>query len=277
MNILDLYNSKTHCGLDKKERYNWVTKDDPGSLRYIPKEDLKIHPGYQREIIQPKVAELTATWSWIGCGVIVVGERDNQFWVIDGQHRVIASLRRSDIDNLPCIVFQTDNIMQEAIGFLDANAKRKPVNAIGKWKALLVSEDETALFVEMVLTKLNISIVKNTWSTRQLKCIGWCLKRAKENKERFVNILELVSDLTERDGIPIPERILEAIWIIDSIIPNGLHDPRLKKRIQEKGATVLLSAINRACAFYTTGGGRIWAEGVLTELNKGLTKKFEPI
>ena len=74
--------------------------------------------------------------------------------------------------------------------------------------------------------------------------------------------------------MPIPERLLEGIWILNSKCGNGLNDKRLEGRIRGKGGRALLDAANKACAYYAAGGGAIWAKGILSELNKGLINKF---
>ena len=39
------------------------------------------------------------------------------------------------------------------------------------------------------------------------------------------------------------------------------------------GARALLDAANRASAYYASGGSKIWAQGMLGELNKGLQER----
>lgn len=267
--------SQTPSGIDKTKRYGWIMKDEPGEQTMLPKELLHVHQSYQRPVVAQKVKEITAAWSWLSCGSLIVGKRRGQYWVIDGQHRALAAMRRSDITHLPCVVFETANIRQEARGFLDANTGRKPVSAISKQKALVCAGDEVAQFVQKTCAELGISIRPYATHARHLKCIGWCMKRAQENRAAFVTVLTMVGDLSEKDDIHMPERVLEGLWIIHAKCgTDGLHDKRLADRVRDKGVRVLLEAANRACAYYAGGGGKIWAEGILSELNKGLRNKF---
>lgn len=264
----------TAKGVEKTARYGWVTKDEPGTLLSLHKDILQIHPSYQREVIVQKVKEITSSWSWVGCGALIVGKRGGDYWVIDGQHRALAAKRRSDITHLPCVVFETSDVQQEARGFLDANTGRKPVSAIAKQKALVAAGDEVAAFVHKTCADLGISIRAYASKRNELKSIAWCMKRAAENKETFVKVLGIASELSTQDDMQIPERVLEGLWVINAKVGDGLNDPRLKKRLREKGARALLDAANRAAAYYSSGGGKIWAQGMLAELNKGLQKKF---
>ena len=264
----------TQSGVEKTKRYGWTTKDEPGALLMLHKDTLQMHPSYQRDVISQKVKEITAAWSWLSCGVLIVGKRSGEHWVIDGQHRALAAKRRSDITHLPCVVFETVDVKQEARGFLDANTGRKPVSAIAKQKALVAAGDEVAEFVQKTCESLDVQIRPYATKARELKCIAWCMRRAAENRESFCSVLAMGADLSDADNMAIPERVLEGLWIINAKCGDGLADKRLVKRLREKGARTLLDAANRAAAYYASGGGKIWAQGILAELNKGLQKKF---
>jgi hypothetical protein len=126
----------------------------------IHKHDLNIDHTYQREnVIISKVQQIQASWSWIGCGTILVALRhDGSYWVMDGQHRVLAARNRSDIDELPCLVFAVESKTDEAAGFLVANTQRKPVTAIAKYKAMVLTNDPTAMAVDEVLRRLGLEV-----------------------------------------------------------------------------------------------------------------------
>lgn len=264
----------TPNGVDKTARYGWVFKDEPGQLRMLHKDVLQIHSDYQRDALQQKVKLITAEWSWVACGALVVGHRNGAYWVIDGQHRALAAKRRSDISELPCVVFETADVKAEARGFLDLNTGRKPVTAVAKQKAMVAAGDETASYVQQQCKELGLQIRPSTHGVGQLKCVGWCMRRAAEDREVFRMVLAMGAELSAQDQMPIAERVLEGLWILNAKCGDGLADKRLTKRLRDKGARVLLDAANRASAYYSTGGGKIWAQGMLAELNRGLQRKF---
>lgn len=267
-------NELTPLGLDKVQRYGWTMQDKQGEQCQINKNLLLVNDDYQRTASSSKILEIASEWSWIGCGVIIVAKRDGSYWVIDGQHRVLAAKRRSDIKEMPCIVFDVENICDEASGFLATNTNRKPVTSHGKHKALVVSGDEIAIFVEKTFNNLGVGIRPTAHRAGETKSIGWAMRRAADDKEKFIKVVSICFDICIRDNMPIPERLLEGIWILNSKCGNGLNDKRLEDRIRGKGGRALLDAANKACAYYAAGGGAIWAKGILSELNKGLINKF---
>jgi hypothetical protein len=263
----------TAKGVDKVKRYGWSVQDAPGEMRLLHKDMLQIHPAYQRDLVPQKVSEISAAWSWVALGALVVGERGGEFWVIDGQHRAAAAKRRSDITHLPCVVFKTADVKQEARGFLTIQTMRKPVTAVAKQKAMVTAGDEVAGFVQQTVETLGLQIRPTAGKAGELKCVGWCLRRAVDDRETFVKVLRLGAALCTQDNMPVAERVLEGLWVLNDKCGSGLADPRFVKRLHERGGRVLLDAANKAAAYYSSGGGRIWAQGMLGELNKGLQER----
>lgn len=264
--------SETVKGVDKVKRYGWVTKDEPGALKTLHKDVLQIHPAYQRDVIPAKVKEITANWSWVGAGAIVVGERGGEFWVIDGQHRVLAAKRRSDITHLPCVVFQTEGVRQEAIAFLDLNTGRKPVSSIGKFKAMIAAGDEAACTVHKTLEALGVTPKATANKGKELKSVAWAVTRAKEDPEKFALVMRIAADLSH--DIPISSRLLDGLWYIDARMDGGIDNKRFIDRLQSIGARKLIDAAHKAAAYFVHGGAKVWAAGMMDEINKGLRNKF---
>ncbi len=260
-------------GLDKTTRYGWVTRDEPGTLMTLHKNILQIHPDYQRDVIPSKVKEITANWSWVGAGAIVVGERLGSFWVIDGQHRVLAAKRRSDITVLPCVVFQTESVRQEAVAFLDLNAGRKPVSSLGKFRAMIAAGDEAACFVQKTLESLGVMPVACASKANELKSVAWAVRKAGEDQNKFELVMRIATELS-RD-IHIHEKLLEGLWYIHNRLGVGIDDRRFMDRLRSIGARRLIESANKAAAYFSRGGSRIWASGMMEEINKGLRNRFE--
>lgn len=267
--------SPVHGSMTKVARYKWQVIDKPGKMQMVHKGLLKIDPEYQRDAVAIKVYEISNKWSWLGAGVIIVGYRDNEYWVIDGQHRVLAAKRRADIDMLPCLVFQTEDVSKEAEAFLMANARRKPISSFAKQKAMVVAGDEIAVFVENACKQLGLKLGAHCTSVGGIRAVNWCYRKASEDKVAFLEVLKLSAEITMADEMYVNERILEGLWHLNRFCGEGLRDKRLVKRIKERGANRLLAACQKAAAYYGKGGGNIFADGMLSEINKGLSIKFE--
>lgn len=264
----------TPKGTDKVTRYGWSVKDQPGQLRMLHKDVLVVDAAYQRDVVAQKVTAITGSWSHMACGALTVAERNGTFYVIDGGHRLAASKRRSDITQLPCVVFQSAGVKEEARGFLDVNTGRKPVNALVKHKALLAAGDETAIFVQK-LCEMNGLVPQYAAKTvGTIRCVSWLVKYAREDRDSMARVLAIAAELSARESLPVAEKLLDGLWFLHKKCGDGLNDKRLVTRIREKKASDLVDGANKAAAYYAHGGGMVYAEGMLNVLNKGLQRKF---
>jgi hypothetical protein len=258
----------------KHEMYKWTTKDSPGDLIWLDKNELFVDHTYQRDkVSEKKILRLASEWSWIGCGAICVAMRDSDYMVIDGQHRVLAAKRRADISQLPCIVFETSGIEEEAQGFISANINRMPVQAIDKFRAMVVSRDPVALRVQKILDDLGITVASNPTKNRQLKTTDRCIKYAEMDEQRLRRVLAVAAELC--DGVMvISHLILQGLWKLDMSCCL-LTDRKFRERIIGVGADALLLGARKAAGFYGKSGELVAAKGMLTEINKNLRSKYE--
>ena len=65
-------------------------------------------------------------WDWGFVRVLSVSHRDNKYYVFDGEYRPLAAKKRSDIQKLPCPVFEGMSLADEANAFLGLNTIRAP-------------------------------------------------------------------------------------------------------------------------------------------------------
>lgn len=255
--------------MTKIDKYKWKLKDKPGELAFLQKHTLQVDDSYQRDLMEHRALALASEWSWVACGALIVARRGKKHWVIDGQHRVAAAMKRADIDRLPCVVFDLGDTEEEARGFLNANTNRRPMLSIERFKALVVSGDDTALYVDTLLDDLGVGFGAGA---KQLRSVAWVLRIAAQDREAFEIVMRLAAGLCASCNIP--ERLLSGLWHLHH---GGLHltNKKLRDRIYHVGVTRLVEGMQRAVAFRGNSGTKVLAEGILNEINKGISAKFE--
>lgn len=266
---------KVHNGnITKVERYNWKMQDSPGALRMVKKGDLQVDHTYQRNANEMKLIAIAKDWSWIACGAIVVADREGVLFVVDGQHRVLAARKRSDIAELPCLVFKTHEAKQEAKGFLAAQTQRKPVTSVEKFRALVVVEDPAALVVQELLDQTG-KTPGNGMSPGSVKCVGILLRWANDDAATLCAVWPLIVAVSANE--PLHQRIVEGLMYIAKRMPSGssLMDKEWQKRVLKVGATGLLDGAAKAGAYYATGGAKVWAAGMVEAINRGHRNRLE--
>lgn len=207
----------------------------------------------------------------MACGTIVVAQRCNEYYVVDGQHRVIASLRRSDIQKLPCLVFISDGRVEEAKAFININTNRKGMSTLDKFKALLVANDPTAIKLRDLFNKYGILFdVKDSRKPKSLKTIAPCLTMVEQDKVAFETTLRICSVLCQDRYIH--EKLIVGIYYLLTHLSN--NDSRFEHRIYQVGAAKCLEGAEKASAFFSEGGSKVWGTGILTAINKGLKIRY---
>lgn len=263
-------------GEDKVSRYGWTIASGEGDYRKINKRLLRVNKEvYQREETKSKVLELAKSWSWISCGTITVARRGGVYWVVDGNHRKLAADRRSDISDLPCMVFEVGNVKDEARAFLATNANRKPITALARFKALLAADDITAKLVDDAVRDCGLRFATASKEAGDFKAVSWALETAARDPDGFVVILQAAAELAVAAEAPLHHQVVKGLQYLHANIDGGLEDGRLRKRLRQVGFGALLKGALSAAEYYAKGGAKVYADGMLQALNKGLRTRFD--
>ena len=255
----------------KVERYGWVLRDEPGQLKYINKNLLVVDPTYQRRCRRTKVQKIASSWSWMACGAVLVAKRDGVYYVYDGQHRVEAAKVRADIIDLPCILFETDDPCDEAVAWRGCNTNRKLPTSLESFVARCVARDSDALYLKATCEKLRIKISDKSKAPRQMRSIATALDIMGRDRDLFDKVMDLMSELCV--DVPVTKTLLLGVEYIGQRL--DLEDPRLRKRMLFVGPENLTRGAIRAATYLAKGGARVYATGMMDEINKGMRNKFE--
>ncbi len=258
----------------KMERYGWTMKDRPGVFMEVDKTALLVDKQYQRDGTKNKIAEIAKHWSWVACGCLIVASRpDMRLFVIDGQHRKVAADRRPDIKTLPCLIFEVEDVKQEAEGFLNANTLRKPMVAHEKFRALLMAGNPHAQFVNDLVSKSKRTIRAGS-DGASVDCVSALMRVAQESKEVLARVWPIALLLCE--GRLLHRDIIEGLCYIEKNCKNGasLMDAYWKKRVLHVGYDGLLMGARKSCEYHGKGGPKQVALGMVNAIHRGLSKRI---
>jgi hypothetical protein len=258
---------RTH-GVDKIGKYKWADPGDPGELMWIPKGDIEIDDRYQREADNKKANLLAAEFDWTCFGVLIVGRRESgKFFCAEGQHRLLAAMKRSDIVKVPCFVFRSKGAKAEAAVFVGANCNRKPVPAYAKYKALLMCGDEMAVAVRK-LVDANGRRVEQYSQAGTVSCVALLVKLMSAHRVELERVFPIASAMCEGEGIP--NHLIDALVYIEVHLPAGasLCQQPWRKRVEQMAPAAAFRAMASAAAFHARGGAKVWASGLLAQINK---------
>ncbi len=263
------FNEEQTKGTDKIAKYNWISHDQPGLQMMIPKGDLTVDPSYQRTVhaTDLKVKRIASEWSWIACGSIIVADRDGEFFVIDGQHRVLAARKRSDISRLPCIVFASVSPQREAEGFLRANRNRKPMKTIDAFKGMLVAGDPIAQKVLHFAERAGRHVGDGGGST-VISCVAAVIRIIETDEDIANRIWPLVVSVCQ--GQSLHGELMTGLFELERTADGqSITDPAFAAKILRIGYFGLLDGIAKAKAYHGKSGARVWAIGLANAINHG--------
>lgn len=262
-------------GIDKVAHYKWTSKGDCGQLAYVPKAVLHIDPAYQRNATHTKVLRIAKEWNWMALGAITVSERDGVLFVVDGQHRVLAAKKRSDVQELPCIIFKSSGARDEAKGFVEANTNRKAVVIKDRHDAMLMYGDPIATHVQSLLDRGGKVVASGSKQPDSIQAIGVLHKLAKSSPDELEALWPTLCEITR--GKYMHERLIDGLVWVEKNLKEGqsLADPKWQKRIESVGSDALIRGAGEGAAFFSKGGAKAWGLGMVQVINKGLRHRLE--
>lgn len=266
MQISEEFNARN--GASKVDMYKWVQSGKPGQLMYLPKRDLHVDRSYQRGAKNARVLKLVRRWNWLAAGVLIVARRDGKYFVVDGQHRLMAAMKRSDIELLPCLIFDSTSQHEEAEAFRDVNKERRPITTFEQWNANIVAGDEATLFCNRLIQDAGREPSQSA-TPNSVKCLSALIDASLSSRDQLIAVWPVVADVCK--GHPLHEKVFGALLYLERYLSDGqsLTDKRTRSKVERLGYTGVLNAAQRASAFYSRGGPKVWALGVMQELNRG--------
>jgi len=265
----------TGSKLPKESRYGWTVSGEMGEYRLIHKDDLRIDYSYQRDnIAKNRINTICREWSWVAFGVITVAQRsDGSLWVMDGQHRLLASRNRSDITTLPCLVFKAEK-REEALAFHAVNTLRGPVDSYHRFRALLTAGDPLAVAVNDMVKADGYELC-NAGARRQegnykIGIISTLTRAYAEDPDKAKLTWSLCVMICP-NGESISQLLFEGIFLLAKHLPKlgagSVFEPQHVEKLVQAGQSEILRRIAAVRNYRGAGGEKTSAQGIITVLN----------
>lgn len=261
----------------KHKKWSWAEPCSPGVFLMIKKENLNIDGSYQREEVSKlKVMEIARDWDWKLFGTLsVIMRKDGSFWVYDGGHRCRAAFLRSDIIELPCLVFECEDEKTEAKAFIGTNTMKSVVSAYHKHRASVITNEPNAMAVQSILDKHGYFPSQGTSKKFGFMAINSLQSQVKEDKVLAEKVFAACASIAQ-DGEQISGEVLDAVFTCQKklagkadILTNGHLE-----RLQRETLPGIEAAIRREKHIVGKGGSAISAKALLDLLNKGKQRRL---
>lgn len=241
----------------------------PGEMVWLPKGDLKVDKTYQRPVNPRAVHRISANWNWVACGVLIVSLRsDGTYYIVDGQHRWEAAKKLDNVTNVACLVFELNNVIDEASGFLAANTERQVPLMIHRFNALVAIKDRVALVADELIRSSGRTLRRQT-GKQYISCVGDLMRCLRSDKTTVYHIWPLIVELTREQTLP--GTLVKGMFYLERKMPTGysLNDRTTRERVLRTGADAMNKAILEVASFEGKRGEKQCAMGILRAINKG--------
>ena len=265
--------------IDKIKRYEWKVIDRKGEYYDINKVDLYVDLAYQRsKWNQKKVNDIAAAWSWVKCGTLTVAIREDVWWVVDGATRKLAADKRSDITQLPCMVYDLDNsIPDEALSFVGINNSKTVVGSCDRFKALIVGGENSAVGLNNLFQSTGHK-ASVRGGVKSIACLMTIWKLYQKDTRILTDLWPLISAINEECRIR--DNVARALfWTEVAARKQGmtLTSPPFRPFLIKAGGDKIASEVKHEVAIVGRGGARIEANGLIKFMARKRMKGKEKI
>ena len=269
-------------GGTKQEKYGWANvQGQIPTVQMLSKNLLYIDRGYQRDArpSDARVLSIAANFNWNRFSAITVSKRGGRYMVVDGQNRLLACMKRKEIDLLPCCVQShsgSDDNRQsaEASSFLGINTTSKSVSAFDKHRAGLVAKDENTFLTQKALDIAGVALVRNSTRPNETASAAEIAKLVIQNgMNPTARALSVCKNMVFPKGIP--GRAIMAVSYLFGNIEGGPDERMIAKLISIGGgpAEVLM---HKRILLDGKSGPSVTAEALRQAVNNNLrTHRYE--
>lgn len=228
----------------------------------IPEEE------YQRkQVTGRKVKKIADSFDWacFGC-LTVVRREDGSLMVVDGGHRLRGARLRGDVDRVPCMVFNIQDISEEARLFLNINESQTKTSAEQHFVAGRIAQNPAALIAADILASKGFEVQPNKGRiTGEFSAIGTLMNFVDKSPDDARRVFDISVSIC--DGKAPTAHILRGVWYIAVVKSTDLDRVAISK-LRELGAKVIHRQIAQSQALLGTSGEKAYAHAILTLANK---------
>jgi uncharacterized ParB-like nuclease family protein len=244
--------------------------------------DLKIDSTYQRaECLKAAlVNSIVKNFNPHLLGVLIVSQRGNDYYVIDGQHRLEA-LKHLGIETVWCSSEIGMTRKTEAEEFINYNSRRYNLTQASMFKAQITSGDEEAIKINSMLSRYYFKIdgkskyrsQNGSNTVNAVKVVK--MQFAKMKEEEFDRLFALLRVAWNGDSVSLDGRIISGLGLMIRKCGPYFTNKEFVEKLGRKEATEILR-VGHAFKGSSSDSDKAYALAILQLYNAGKTTRRIP-
>lgn len=245
------------------------------SVGNLPVDSIKIDNKYQRLLNRgsaSSINKIVKNFNSNLIGTLIVNERKDGYYVIDGQHRLEA-LKILKKERVLCYILKDLSPEQEAECFIHYNQSRKNLSPYDIFKAELFSNDEKAVKINEIITSLGLKI--SPASAKRTICAIGAMKDMFQylGEKDFKSVFELLVNTWDGDSKSFNVHILMGMKTFYKKYKSKIDSIYFVKKLSKTNPNLILANGN----YYskTTSSPHGYEKAILECYNENLRNKIE--
>lgn len=229
------------------------------TLTWIDKRYLSVDRTYQRDTDSVRsrklIQAIADNFSWERCGTLVVVKAgENEWRVLDGQHRLSGAMKRTDLRDLPCYVVDAPSVEVAAKIFYDMNKDRVALSALAMWKAKLAAGDPETVAIKTLCDAAGVRPLVNPVPADKQKpgdtlSIESLRSMYRTDPDRLSKVLGALMAAYPNTGGQLTGNMLRAVF---RLLTEGMEPDEVTRRLlTTNDAALLAAAITARAADYS--------------------------
>lgn len=238
----------------------------------LPVSKLMVDHTYQRNALSQKnINEIVKDYAVGSFGTLNVADRNGVYYVVDGQHR-LAAAKKLGLTAVPCAIWISSGVEQEAAEFERCNSARKVVDSYNRYRAMVVSQNPEYLECEKILHRNGVQIGQNP-SPKFVAFPACAIDTMRMDPKLFETCLVIQRGMIGHEaqlGEQIHKGLFYALRRIESMPYN--MDEIARKVYALGGKTALMHEIRKVHLECGTrdGSNAQFAQAILNVINKAI-------
>lgn len=239
----------------------------------LPLEKLKIASYQVARLNLARAKKIAKEYDVSKVGVITVSFREGTYYVVDGQHRFVAT-RLAGHKDIMAMVITGLTYEEEAIRFAKQSENQKGVEVAHKFYALLEAKDSQTLRMNEIVKSAGLELsVKKHKMLNQIIAISTVQIIFKQSGESMLfSVCKLIKDTWE--GIPesLSREILNGVHLFLKHYSNIIIDTIFVSQLKKVEPTVIIREGNSDISL---NSAIKYSKAIWNRYNKGLTEKYK--
>jgi hypothetical protein len=244
---------------------------------HLPVDILRIEAYQESRLDMLRAQSYANNYNPSAIGSVIVSHRNNNYYIVDGQHRVVATRLRGNPNTIMCEIIEGLTIEQECDLFLELNKNRKPIDYITRFKARVMSKEKKACDIYNMLESFGLEISKSKSKTSHSKILAISTLDEiykSSGYNMLYKVLELITNTWNKSTISYSKTILSGMHTFLKSYKHIINEKTFINQLQKIHPSVIIMEGNNDKVFSSISkSGYRYAKPILFYYNKGLISK----